>query len=136
MDLMKTMSVSAGGMFAQSARMRIVAENIANADSVQNEAGTGPYRAKQIYFKTVLNKQTGASEVQVARVAEDMQTPLSMVYNPSHDLADARGFVQMPNVNSTLENINMKEAQRSYEANMAAIETARDMATRTLDLLR
>ena len=136
MDLMKTMNVSAGGMFAQSARMRIAAENIANTDSVQNAAGTGPYRAKQIYFKTVLNKQTGASEVQVARVAEDMQTPLSMVYNPSHDMADARGFVQMPNVNSTLENINMKEAQRSYEANMAAIETARDMATRTLDLLR
>jgi flagellar basal-body rod protein FlgC len=136
MDLMQTMKISMGGMQAQSARMRIVAENIANADSVQNAAGTGPYRAKQIYFQTVLNKATGAAEVRVAKVADDLKTPLSAVYNPGHDLADARGFVQMPNVNSTLENINMKEAQRSYEANMAAIDTARDMATRTLDMLR
>ena len=134
MDLMNSMSISAGGMLAQSVRMKVAAENIANADSVQAENGTGPYRAKQVYFSTLVGRD-GASRV-VSRVAEDTKTPLNAVYNPASDLADARGFVMMPNVNTTTENMNMREAQRSYEANMAAISTAREMATRTLDLLR
>ena len=71
-----------------------------------------------------------------ATVREDTRTPPRAVYNPSSDLADARGFVQLPNVDSTMENMNMREAQRSYEANLAAITTAREMATRTLDLMR
>jgi flagellar basal-body rod protein FlgC len=133
MDLLNSMSVSAGGMLAQSTRMKIAAENIANADSVQSESG-GPYRAKQVYFSTVVDKY-GTSRVQ-ASVAPDTRTPMRAVYNPSSDLADARGFVLMPNVDTTIENMNMREAQRSYEANMAAITTAREMATRTLDLLR
>jgi flagellar basal-body rod protein FlgC len=87
-----------------------------------------------VYFQTLVGRD-GTSRV-VSRVAEDTRTPLNTVYNPSSDLADARGFVMMPNVNTTIENMNMREAQRSYEANMAAITTARDMATRTLDLLR
>lgn len=139
MDLMQNMNISAGGMFAQSQRMKVVAENIANADSVQAEGTTGPgspYRAKQIYFQSVLNRHTGATEVQISAVKPDMQTPLRPVYKPGHDLADARGFVMYPNVDSTLESINMREAQRSYEANLAAIETSRDMMTRTLDLMR
>lgn len=135
MDLMQSVNISAGGMFAQSQRMKIAAENIANADSVENAQGTGPYRAKQMYFKSYLNKQ-GGTEVAVTRVQDDMQTPLRNVYNPSHKLADARGYVAMPNVDTTMENLNMKEAQRSYEANLAAIETAREMMTRTLDILR
>jgi flagellar basal-body rod protein FlgC len=134
MDLINSMNVSAGGMLAQSTRMKIAAENIANADSVQREGAEGPYRAKQVYFQTIMDKN-GASRV-VSRVAEDTRTPLNAVYNPGSDLADARGFVMMPNVNSTMENMNMREAQRSYEANLAAISTAREMATRTLDLLR
>lgn len=134
MDLVNSMNVSAGGMLAQTTRMKIAAENIANADSVQRADGQGPYRAKQVFFQTVVDSY-GTSRVQ-AKVAEDSKTPLRAVYNPSSDLADARGFVMMPNVDTTMENMNMREAQRSYEANMAAISTAREMATRTLDLLR
>ncbi len=135
MDMLQSIQVSAGGMFAQSQRMKVAAQNIANADSVQADNGTGPYRAKQVVFKTVMDRQTGMATVQ-SKVVEDRVTPFNVIYNPGSDLADARGFVQTPNVDSTMENINMREAQRSYEANMAAITTARDMATRTLDMLR
>lgn len=133
---MQTMNVSAGGMLAQATRMKISAENIANADSVQSADGSGPYRAKQVFFKSVLNRQTGATEVQVSKIQRDQTSPLRAVYMPGNELADAKGFVQFPNVDSTIENLNMREAQRSYEANLAAIDTAREMATRTLDLLR
>ena len=136
MDLMQAINVSAGGMYAQSTRMKVAAENIANADSVQNADGTGPYRAKQVYFKSVLNRQTGATEVAVSNVQANTKTPLKMVYNPSHQLADSRGYVAMPNVETTLENINMREAKRSYEANLAAIQNTREMITQTLDILR
>ncbi|PZP40618.1 MAG: flagellar basal body rod protein FlgC [Pseudomonas fluorescens] len=135
MDMLQSINTSASGMFAQSMRMKVASENIANADSVQNAQGTGPYRAKQVVFQTVLNRATGQMDVK-ARTQEDMTTPMNVVYNPGSDMADARGFVTMPNVNGTLENINMREAQRSYEANMAAITTAREMATRTFDMLR
>jgi flagellar basal-body rod protein FlgC len=134
MDLFNNMNVSAGGMLAQSTRMKVAAENIANADSVQRENGQGPYRAKEVYFRTFTDA-LGTARV-AATVREDTRTPLRAVYNPNSDLADARGFVEMPNVDTTMENMNMREAQRSYEANLAAITTAREMATRTLDLLR
>ena len=136
MDMLQAMKVSGGGMLAQAARIKIASENIANADSVQSADGSGPYRAKQIFFKSVLNRQTGLTEVQVDRVQPDTNTPLRAVYMPSSDLADARGFVQYPNVDSTLENLNLREAQRSYEANLGAISAAREMASRTLDLIR
>lgn len=135
MDMLQSINVSAGGMFAQAQRMKAASENIANADSVQNANGTGPYRAQLVSFKTVMNRQSGMMEVK-SSTSEDRQTPLNMVYNPASDMADARGFVAMPNVDTTIENINMREAQRSYEANMSAITTAREMATRTLDMLR
>lgn len=135
MDMLQSMNVSAGGMFAQSQRMKVAAENIANADSVQATTGTGPYRAKQVSFASVLNRQTGMTEVK-AKTSDDMTTPMRTQYNPGSDMADDKGFVTMPNVDSTMESINMKEAQRSYEANLAAITTAREMATRTLDMLR
>lgn len=135
MDILGSIQVSAGGMLAESQRMRAAAENIANADSVQSANGTGPYRAKQVFFRSVLNRQTGATEVQAA-TRTDTTSPLVPRYEPANPLADTRGFVQYPNVDTTLETLNMKEAQRSYEANMAAITTARDMAGRTLDMLK
>jgi flagellar basal-body rod protein FlgC len=135
MDMLQSINVSAGGMYAQSMRMKIASENIANADSVQAVDGTGPYRAKQVSFASVLNRRTGMTEVQ-ARTQEDFKTNMKLVYNPTSDLADARGFVTMPNVDTTMEGINMREAQRSYEANLSAITTAREMATRTFDMLR
>ncbi len=135
MDMLQSINVSAGGMFAQSMRMKVASENIANADSVQSTTGTGPYRAKQVSFESVLNRRTGMTEVR-AKTSEDFKTDMKLVYNPTSDLADARGFVAMPNVDTTIEGINMREAQRSYEANLSAITTAREMATRTLDMLR
>lgn len=135
MDMLQSINVSAGGMFAQSQRMKAAAENIANADSVQATSGPGAYRAKQVSFETVLNRATGMSEVK-AKTADDMNTPMRTVYNPASDMADAKGFVTMPNVDTTTESMNMREAQRSYEANLSAITTAREMATRTLDMLR
>lgn len=136
MDLLNSMSVSAGGMSAQTQRMKIASENIANADSVESADGSGAYRAKQISFKSVLDRKTGATGVQVGKISKDMQTPLQPVYQPGNALADAQGYVMHPNVDLTVETVNMKEAQRSYEANLAAMSTAREMATRTLDLLR
>lgn len=136
MDLLNIMVVSGGGMNAQTTRMKIAAENLANENSVQSMDGSGPYRAKQVYFETVLNRQTGMNEVKVNRVANDMNTPLNQRYEPGHDMADGRGYVAYPNVNGTIESINMREAQRSYEANMAAMTTTREMVTRTLDMMR
>lgn len=136
MDFLTTMGVSAGGMSAQSLRMRVAAENMANANSVESADGSGPYRAKLVSFQSYLNPQTGATEVRVSGVARDMASPLTPVYDPGNRLADERGFVMHPNVDTTLESVNMREAQRSYEANMTALTTAREMATRTIDMLR
>lgn len=135
MDLMQSLKVSSSGMLGQSQRMKVAAENIANADSLQRADGEGPYRAKQVVFKSVLNRVSGLNELQ-ASVQEDNISPLRPEYRPGHELADARGFVLLPNVDSTVESLNMREAQRSYEANMAAITTARDMMGRSLDMLR
>lgn len=135
MDILGSMAVSAGGMRAESMRMKAAAENIANADSVQSANGSGPYRARQVMFTTALNRATGAYEVK-AKMETDMKTPLRAEYQPGNPLADSKGYVQYPNVDSTMETLTMKEAQRSYEANLAAIQTAQDMAVKTLDLLR
>lgn len=135
MDLMESSSISRGGMLAQSARMRVAAENLANADSIVGTGGSGPYRAKQVFFKSVLNAATGGTEVK-SFTRDDVKSPLRQEYEPGNEMANAQGFVQYPNVDITIENLNMKEAQRSYEANVAAIETAREMTGRTLDLLR
>lgn len=135
MDMLQSIDVSAGGMFAQSQRMKAAAENLANADSIQAASGQGAYRAKLVSFQSVLNRTTGMTEVK-AKTSDDMNTPMRTAYNPGSDMADSKGFITMPNVDATTESINMREAQRSYEANLSAISTARDMATRTLDMLR
>lgn len=137
MDLAAAKQVSLNGMFAQSLRMRVAAENIANADSVESadEAGQ-PYRAKQVYFKSYLNPTTGATEVAVSRIAKDTATPLVPVYDPANKLANEKGFVMHPNVDQTVETVNMKDAQRAYEANMAALTITRDIGNKTLELLR
>jgi flagellar basal-body rod protein FlgC len=135
MDILGSMNISAGGMYAEAQRMKVASENIANADSVESADGSGPYRAKQVTFKSVLDRRTGATNVVVSRISKDMQTPLQPVYDPGNKLANAQGFVMHPNVDMTVETVNMREAQRSYEANLAAINVSKDMAGRTLDLL-
>jgi len=135
MDLMKSVSVSASGMAAQSTRMQMIAENIANANSIETPEG-GPYRRKVILFKAALDQSSGLHEVKVQRISKDYSKPLKQVYDPTHELADANGFVAHPNVSTFLENIDMREASRAYEANMSAIESAKEMMVRSLDLLR
>ncbi|MDD9912544.1 MAG: flagellar basal body rod protein FlgC [Alphaproteobacteria bacterium] len=135
MDLLKAMDVSAGGMAAQSARVKMIAENIANADSVITDEGTA-YRRKQIQFKADLDKASGLTHVHIDRIIEDDKTPFRKVYEPSHPAANDQGFVLYPNVDTMVETVDLREATRMYEANMQAIESAKEMMARSMDLLR
>ena len=135
MDLMESLMISAAGMRAQGQRLRVVAENLANADSVSELPGGDPYRRKTISFKNQLDRELGMETVQVSKVGED-PSDFRMKYDPGNPAADAKGYVKLPNVNSLIEMSDMREAQRSYEANLKAIEVARSMLQRTIDLIR
>ncbi|ANK81047.1 flagellar basal body rod protein FlgC [Minwuia thermotolerans] len=135
MDLEKSMITAASGMRAQSARMRLIAENIANANSTSNRPGEDPYRRKVLTFAQALDQQSSAQVVEVDKVSLD-KSPFREKYDPGNPAADGRGYVKLPNVNALIEMIDMKEAQRSYEANLTSIESAKHMISRTVDLLR
>jgi flagellar basal-body rod protein FlgC len=135
MDLMESLMISAAGMKVQGERLRVVAENLANADSVAEVPGGDPYRRKVITFRNALDKELGLDTVQVSKVGVD-QSDFRVKYEPGNPAADAKGYVKLPNVNSLIEMTDMREAQRSYEANLKAIEVARSMLQRTIDLLR
>lgn len=127
------MAVAASALKAQQSRMRVIAENIANADSTARTPGGDPYRRRQPIFET--NRVEGASGVRLAEVRND-PSDFRMEYDPSHPAADANGYVKRPNVDTLLESMDMREAQRAYEANLNVIETARSMDQRTLDILK
>lgn len=135
MDLMDSMQTSLAGLRAQSARMNMLSENIANAESVQTPEG-GPYRRQMMTFKAEVNRQTGMVEPKIAREYRDMDTPFRPEYDPSHELADENGFVLYPNVSTFVEQTDMRTATRSYEANLTAIESAKEMMVRSIELLR
>jgi flagellar basal-body rod protein FlgC len=135
MDLKSSIQVSASGMRAQGERMRIVAENLANADSVAKEPGGDPYRRKVLTFKNELDRNLGIKVVKPGKVEKD-KSDFEMVYDPGHPAADANGYIKRPNVRSIIEMADMREAQRSYEANVSAIDIAKNMVSRLLDLLR
>ncbi len=135
MDLMESLKISAAGMRAQGQRLRVVAENIANADSVSEVPGGDPYRRKTISFKNALDRELGMETVQVGKIGVD-PSDFRMKYDPGNPAADEKGYVKLPNVNSLIEMSDMREAQRSYEANLRAIEVARTMLQRTIDLIR
>lgn len=135
MDLKSSIDTSASGLKAQSLRMRIIAENIANADSVARTPGGDPYRRKVASFEAQVDRASGATRVKVAGVESD-QSAFTRVYQPGSPAADARGYVLTPNVNRLVETADMRAAQRSYEANLNAIEAARGLASRTIDLLK
>jgi len=136
MDLMNSMQVSASGMRVQSARMKMITENIANADSVLNAEGTGPYRRQVMFLQPDVAKSDGTAKVKLARIQRDFTTPLKQVYDPTHPFADDRGFVAMPNVDTSMESADLREAARSYEANLSAIDSTKTMMQRTVDFLR
>lgn len=128
-----TMAVAASALRAQQTRMRIIAENIANAESTAPVDGVDPYRRQVPVFQT--REIDGATGVELARVRED-QGDFRLDYEPGHPAADAEGYVRRPNVDTLIEAMDMREAQRAYEANLNVIETARAMEQRTLDLLK
>jgi flagellar basal-body rod protein FlgC len=135
MDLMKSIAVAASGLRSQSGRMRLISENIANADSGPERAGAEPYRRKIPTFQHRLDRNLDAQVVALGRVQRD-QTAFKSKYEPGNPAADAAGNVQMPNVNTLVETMDMREAQRSYEANLNLISSTRRMIQRTIDILR
>ena len=135
MELTNSFFIASSGMRAQSERMRIVAENIANANSVALNPNGEPYRRKTISFTNEMDRELGVNLVQVERIARD-RSPFQLRFEPGHPAANDDGYVQYPNVNSLVEMMDMREAQRSYQANLKVLETTRSLAGRTLDLLR
>ncbi len=135
MDLKKSIDVSASGLRAQSLRMRVIAENLANANSLATTPGGAPYRRKIASFEAEVNRSTGAQGVKVRTIDTD-KTAFPRIYQPGNPAADAAGYVQQPNVNTLIEAADMKAAQRSYESNLNAIEAAKSLTMRTIDLLK
>lgn len=135
MDFMKTLAIAASGLKAQSGRMRVIAENIANANSTATNAGADPYRRRIVSFRSSLDRELQASVVTLGRVQNDRAEFVTR-HEPGHPAADARGQVKYPNVNPLVEVMDMREAQRSYEANLNVIGATRRMISRTLELLR
>lgn len=135
MDLDRALRISAAGMQAQSTRLRVVAENLANRDSTGESAGADPYRRKTVTFRNRVDREIGAETVRVGRVGR-ATGDFPLRFDPSHPAADARGYVRMPNVDSLIETMDMREAQRSYAANLQVLEVTRGMLTRTIEALR
>lgn len=135
MDLSKALQISATGMKAQGTRVRVIAENMANADTTPVSPNDQPYRRKVVSFQSVLDRTTGARGVAVSRIGVD-KSDFQKKYEPGHPAADKDGYVQKPNVNSLIEVMDMREAQRSYEANLGVIELSKSMLMKTIDLLR
>lgn len=135
MDLMESLMISAAGMRVQGERLRVISENIANVDSVSEVPGGDPYRRKTITFKNALDREMGVNLVKVKKVGLD-PSEFTRKYDPNNPAADKAGYVKLPNVNTLIEMNDMREAQRSYEANLKVIEVSRGMLQRTIDLLR
>ncbi|MBT6442839.1 MAG: flagellar basal body rod protein FlgC [Alphaproteobacteria bacterium] len=134
-DLNKTLNIAASGMRAQSHRMRVVAENIANANSTASSPDSDPYRRKIVTFANVLDREMGVKMLEVDGVIYDKK-PFGRKYDPGHPGADEQGYVRMPNINALIEMTDMREAQRSYQANLSIIGIAKDMLSRTVALLQ
>jgi len=135
MDFIKSIAVAATGLRAQAGRMRVIAENIANADSTAAAAGGDPYRRKIPTFRAEVDRSLEANVVGLGRIRPD-PSEFRTRYEPGHPAADQNGYVKYPNVNTLIEVTDMREAQRSYEANLNVIGATRRMLQRTLDILR
>ncbi|MSP43059.1 MAG: flagellar basal body rod protein FlgC [Alphaproteobacteria bacterium] len=134
MDLKSAIETSISGMNSQGTRMRIIAENIANAQSTARGPSGDPYQRRVVSFANELNRASGAKLVTIKGIEVD-KSEFETVYDPNHPTADANGYVKMPNVNTLIETMDMKQAQRSYEANLAAVKASQNLMVRTIDLL-
>ncbi|MCB1556313.1 MAG: flagellar basal body rod protein FlgC [Alphaproteobacteria bacterium] len=135
-ELFGAMTISSRGMQAQSTRIRVISENLANSQTAAPTPDENPYTRQKIIFKNVLDRELGQKTVQVGKIYQDTKKPYPIKYMPDHPGADQNGYVKMPNVDSLIETMDMREAQRSYEANLGMIEQSRSMILQTIDLLR
>ena len=134
MDWAKTLHISAAAMKAQGLRLRTIAENIANADSLAQSPDQEPYRRKTVLFKNVLDRAMGINKVTVDKIIPD-PSAFPTRHDPGHPAADRDGYVKLPNVSGLIELMDMRQAQRSYEGNLKAIEVMKSMLQRTIDIL-
>lgn len=134
MELGKALKISNAGMKAQSMRLRVISENIANSDSLPTQPGQDPYQRKVVTFDNDFDRELGAAMVRVDKVVKD-QTEFQKRLDPGHPAADADGYVAAPNVNALVEMMDMREAQRSYEANLKTLENTRSMMRQTIQLI-
>ena len=135
MDLSDSLEIAASGMKAQGSRLKVIAENLANANSTSQTPGGEPYRRKVLTFGNVLDRTLNAQLVKVKSVGPD-RSDFELKYDPQNPGANADGYVMTPNVNPIIEMADMREAQRSYDANLNVIDAAKAMLSRTIDLLR
>ncbi len=134
-DIMNALVISANGMRAQGTRIRVISENIANSETTGLTPGADPYTRQTISFVNELDRELGIRLVEVGNIGTDTKTPFVLEYKPDHPAADENGYVKMPNINSMIELMDIREAQRSYEANLGILEQSRNMISRTIDLL-
>lgn len=133
--LLSIMRTASSGLQSQSMRLKVVSENLANMDSTGITPGADPYRRKMVSFEQALDEATGAELVTVNRITRD-QKPFRTEYDPGHPAADSQGYVKRPNVEMMVEMADMREASRSYEANLQMIKQAREMSAMMVDLLK
>jgi flagellar basal-body rod protein FlgC len=135
MDLSKALAISARGMDAQTTRLRVIAENLANQDTTGDKPGADPYRRKTVTFDQKMDDTLGVEQVHVKQIGTD-KSEFPKRYDPSNPAADTTGYVHTPNVNSFVEVMDMREAQRSFSANLNVMQVTRSMLTRAVDLLK
>jgi flagellar basal-body rod protein FlgC len=134
MDFSKSMTVAAAGMRAQTERMKTIAENIANANSTSPIPGQDPYRRKITTIKSQFDRELGATMVETGRPVTD-RSDFRSQYDPGNPNADKQGYVKLPNVDSLVEIMDMRESQRSYEADLSVMDASKQMLAKTVDLL-
>ncbi len=134
-DLFKTLRISSAGMRAQGTRLRVISENIANAGSLPRAPGDMPYRRKVVTFKNELDRSIGLKTVRVGKIVPD-KSDFTKRFDPNHPAADADGYLLVPNVNPLIEMMDMREAQRSYDANLNVIKNTKNMLKNTIEILR
>ena len=134
-EFQKAMQVATSGMIAQNVRVRVISQNIANADSLATDPGGDPYQRQTVSFKSAMDRASGVDVVKIANIGVD-HSPFGRQFDPGHPAADENGYVLLPNVKPLIEMVDLRQAQRSYEANLRVVDVARTMVARTIDLLR
>jgi flagellar basal-body rod protein FlgC len=135
LELEKSMAISAHGMQAQTKRLTVIAQNLANQDSTGSTPGADPYQRKTVTFTDKMDRALGTEVVDVGAIGKD-SAAFPLRYDPANPAADPQGYVKLPNVNALVEMTDMREAERSYQANLSVMQTTRGMLLRTIGMLR